>query len=247
MQRIVADRPIDFVPLDARLELPAGKFSYLLQEWGQMIVTEQPYAQVPHVLQHILGLKQHVDSLERMSRDISAAAEEFCWSLEVPPAEEEGAILVESADGKGVPIRRSADAPMVHDHQHLRGPKPDRKRMATVAAVYSVDRYERTPDEVPEALFRGPHEEAETTRRTRPRPQPQHKCVYASLSYENADGDSLHGQVTAFGWMNERLRARLQNGVREIVCIMDGQESLWNRRQEMQMTWTRWRSSTCPT
>ncbi len=59
---------IDFVPLDNRLALPAGKFSYLLQDWDLLLATEHPFAQVAAVLQRILGLGQHVESLERLSR-----------------------------------------------------------------------------------------------------------------------------------------------------------------------------------
>lgn len=221
---------IEFVPLDARLELPESKFSYVIQDWDQMIVTEQPYAQVSHVLEHILGLKQHVDSLERMSRKMSHAADLFCWSHQAPPADEEGPILVESADGKGVPIRRGADTPIIHDHQHQRGPKKDRKRMATVATVYSIDRFERTPDQVLEALFRMPDSKREASAK---RPRPQHKQVYACLSHEDADGDFIDGQAAAFGWLDEQVRNRLPN-VQEVVCIMDGQESLWDRKADYQ-------------
>jgi hypothetical protein len=49
-------QPIEFVPLDARLGLPAGKFSSLLPDWDQALVVENPYQQVNHVLSRILGL-----------------------------------------------------------------------------------------------------------------------------------------------------------------------------------------------
>jgi hypothetical protein len=58
---------IEFVPLDARLGLPTGKFSYLLQDWDQALVGEPPYPQVNHVLSRILGLEQSVASLEQMT------------------------------------------------------------------------------------------------------------------------------------------------------------------------------------
>jgi hypothetical protein len=53
-----------------------------------------------------------------------------------------------SADGKGVPMRKPAAAPPIAAHQHQQGPKPGRKKMAVVGAVYQVDRYQRTPEEV---------------------------------------------------------------------------------------------------
>ena len=80
-----------------------------------------------------------------MSRGMSSDAESYSWTRPAPPAAEEGEILVESADGKGVRIRHPADTKPIEDHQPRRGPKPDRKRMATVGAVYSVDRFVRTP------------------------------------------------------------------------------------------------------
>lgn len=227
---------IEAVPLDARLQLPESKFSHLLQSWDQLVATEQPYGQVSQTIEMILGLSQHVDSLERMSRGMSASAEEFCWSQPAPPAEEEGEILVESADGKGVPIRHAADASPIRDHEHRRGPKPDRKRMATVGAVYSVDRFVRTPEQVLEALFHDPQA-------TRPddlplRPRPQHKRTYARLDDDpNLPNDQpVNGAAATFGWLDQQARARLatQSQPVEVVCVMDGQKSLWELKQRFQ-------------
>lgn len=222
------------VPLDARLQLPDSKFSHLLQSWDQLVATEQPYGQVSRVFETIFQLRQHTDSLERMSRGMSASAEEFCWSRPVPLAKEEGEILVESADGKGVPIRHAADAPPIEDHQHRPGPKPDRKRMATVGAVYSVDRFVRTPEQVLEALF---HDPAEPPSPDAPeRPRPQHKWTYARLDDDPDQPEAVKGQAATFGWLNEQVRARLKRRRKEVpvVCLMDGQDSLWTMKQQMQ-------------
>ena len=224
---------IEAVPLDARLQLPDSKFSHLLQSWDQLLATEQPYAQVSRVFEMILGLRQHTDSLERMSRRLSPDAEEFCWSRPVPPAKEEGEILVESADGKGVPIRHAADAPPIRDHQHRPGPKPDRKRVATVGAVYSVDRYLRGPDDVLDALF---HDPAASSQPAPPRPRPQHKWSYARLNDDPQQPDPVNGQAAVFGWADECLRARLARRRKpvEVVCLMDGDESLWETKARLQ-------------
>jgi hypothetical protein len=221
-------------PLDARLQLPESKFSHLLQSWDQLVATEQPYNQVSQVFETIFELRQYVDSLERMSRRLSPDAEEFCWSRPVPPAREEGEILVESADGKGVPIRHAADTRPIQDHQRRRGPKPDRKRMATVGAVYSVDRFVRTPEEVLEALFHDPQEPRAPDAPQRPRPQ--HKWTYARLDDDPNQEDAVKGQPATFGWLDEQVRARLRRRRKPtpIVCLMDGQESLWTTKALMQ-------------
>jgi hypothetical protein len=46
---------IEYAPLEARAELPAGKFSYLLQDWDQGLAVESPYGQVNTVLERMLG------------------------------------------------------------------------------------------------------------------------------------------------------------------------------------------------
>jgi hypothetical protein len=229
-----AGQKIEAVPLDARLQLPDSKFSHLLQSWDQLVATEQPYNQVSRVFETIFELRQHTDSLERTSRRLSPDAEDFCWSRPVPPANEEGEILVESADGKGVPIRHAADAPPIQDHQHRPGPKPDRKRMATVGAVYSVDRFVRTPEQVLEALF---HDPAEPPSPDAPqRPRPQHKWTYARLDDDPGQPQAVKGQAATFGWLDEQLRARLKRRRKEVpvVCLMDGQETLWSMQEQMQ-------------
>lgn len=227
---------IEAVPLDSRLQLPDSKFSYLLQNWDQLVTTEQPYFQVSRIMEMILGVSQHVDSLERMSRQMATTAEEFSWSQPAPPAAEEGEILVESADGKGVPIRHAADAPPIRDHAHRRGPKPDRKRMATVGAVYSVDRFVRTPEQVLEALFHDPQTPRPDDLPQRPRPQ--HKRTYARLDDDPRlpNDQPVNGQAATFGWLDQQVRSRLARRRKpiEVICVMDGQESLWETKAAFQ-------------
>jgi hypothetical protein len=109
---------IRFAPLDARLALPESKFSYLLQDWDQNFAMEQPFGTVNQTVGRILGLEQHVDSLERMNREMAKEAEAFQTAQAAPPTAEEGEIFVQTADGKGIPIRRPADTPPIVDHQH---------------------------------------------------------------------------------------------------------------------------------
>lgn len=215
------------MPLDARLQLPESKFSHLLQSWDQMIATEQPYGQVSRVMETIFEVAQHVDSLERMSRGMSGDAESYCWTIPAPPAAEEGEILVESADGKGVPIRHPADTKPIADHQPRRGPKPDRKRMATVGALYSVDRYVRTPQQLLDALFHEPNQVRDPNLPERPRPQ--HKVTYARLDDEPGP-DAVNGQASVFGWLAQQMKNRLKRRRKPIpvVALMDGQQSLWD-------------------
>lgn len=225
-------KKIEYVPLDIRLALPESKFSYLLQDWDQSFAVEQPFGQTADTIQKILGITQYVDSLERMNHRMAEDVEHFQMQLSAPPLDEEGAILVETADGKGVPLRRSADAPIIERHQTQRGPKPGGKKMAVVASVYTIDPLVRTPEEVTEALFRRPGEREKDKAPARPRPC--HKRVRACLNHTNAAGDEVHGMSAMFGWMLDEQSQRDPDGQKEKVCIMDGQISLWSMLQIQQ-------------
>lgn len=146
-------KKIERVPLDEKLQLPEGKFSYLLQDWDQSLVVESPYARVNESIERILGFSQSVDSLERVNRKMLQSVEAFCKALPVPSQAEEGELLVCSADGKGVPIRGAKKEAPIRDHQPKRGPKLGRNKMALLGAAYTVERYRRTPQDIVEALF----------------------------------------------------------------------------------------------
>jgi len=223
-------RKIEMIPLDARLALPESKFSYLLQDWDQSLAMEEPFEKVSTVVQRIFGLNQHVDSLERMNRHMSESVESFHLQQTAPPLDEEGPILVQTADGKGVPIRRPADAPAIEAHQSKSGPKPGAKRMATLGSVYSIAPHVRLPEEVVESLFRKPSE----PRKKSDRPRPQHKRVRGCLDHTDSDDDKIHGGAAVFGWIGDEVAARNPDGNKPVVSIMDGQESLWNLRDLFQ-------------
>jgi hypothetical protein len=197
---------------------------------------EAPFGKVACTVRRILKLDQYVNNLERMNREMAQAVEAFQMSQPVPPAKEEGEIFVQTADGKGVPIRRPADAPPIVGHQHRSGPKPDRKRMATLGAVYSIDRLVRTPEEVVESLFRDPSRAPTEgwSRPETPRPHPRHKRMRALLDHIDGNGDEVGGRAAVFGWISDEMATRHVGSRKPIVCIMDGEESLWNMRDVFQ-------------
>jgi len=210
---------IECVPLDNRLQLPESDFSYLLQDWDQSLCVEQAFGQARTTVARILGLNQSVDSLEHMNQEMAEPVTTFI--LNQPTPKDEGEILVLSADQKGIVMRRPADAPAPKAHR-TKGDKASRKRMATVGTVYSVDRYQRTPEEVVAALF---HDDSEPSSR----PQPQHKEVWASLPREDVRGS---GTGMVFAWMVGELYLRGRGQDRPLVFLSDGQEALWEARAE---------------
>jgi hypothetical protein len=213
---------IEFVPLDNRLQLPESDFSYLLQDWDQSLCVEQAFRQAAGTLQRILGLQQSVDSLERMNTEMAKQVEDFRTERPLPATAEEGELLVSSADGKGVVMRR--DPGEKTPAHRTKGDKASRKEMAIVGAVYSVDRYVRTAEEVVAALFGD-----DGAPPPRQRPQPCHKQTVASLAAPDATGEPS-GMDQTYAWMLEELWARNRGFTKEMVHLCDGQETLWDAR-----------------
>jgi hypothetical protein len=216
------------VPLDARLQLPAGKFSYLLQDWDQALAVEESYGGVSKILGRILGFSQSVDSLERMNGNMSASVPEFFDTLAIPAPQDEGQLVVGSADGKGVPMRRPVEELPIEAHRPNRGPKPNTKKMALLGAVYSVDPVERTPEAVVASLFRDAKESKDPEKPDRPKPQ--NKRVRASLA-RDAGGTTQPAAEEIFGWMAQEIGARNPGAGKPLCVLMDGQESLWREAE----------------
>jgi hypothetical protein len=216
---------IEHVPLDARLQLPASEFSYVLQDWAQALGVDQAFAQAAQTLERILGLRLSVDSLERMNRQMAEWVDEFRAEQPTPKAEEEGEILVATADAKGVPMVRPADATPA-GRPRRKGEKANKKQMATLGGVYSVDPKERTAEDVVAALFR---ERKPRDPYADPEPVAEQKRIVASLSYDHESG-WIDGEDSVFGWIAEEVALRRQPGQR-LVCLMDAQQSLWAARK----------------
>ncbi|WP_254568327.1 ISKra4 family transposase [Oscillatoria sp. HE19RPO] len=219
---------IEFVPTDNRLQLPRGKFSYLLQDWNQSLAVENSYAQVNETLEKILGWGLSTDSLERTTRFMGAEVSSFWESETIGLSVEEESIIVASADGKGVPIRVQADTAPILEHKPARGPKPNRKKMATVGTVYTIAPFKRHPEEVVDSLFKQPEIKVKKKRDSQSRSHPKNKKVRAALNLEN-EGDPIKGSSVIFEWMATQLQERNSQNTKKMVTIMDGQESLWNQ------------------
>jgi len=218
--------PIDVAPLDARLHLPRRQYSYLLQRWLGAFVVDDAHAEAVKKLEAILGLTIPVKASEDLNREQASDVEPFQDSRPVPPAATEEAILVVAADCKGVPLVRAdlpasatPPAPAVPrrrgHHRRGKGEKANKKRMAAVGAVYTIEPFQRTADEVVDELNR-----REAARR---RPRPRNKRVRAEL---------LVGQVALFLWLADEVLRRDPERTKPLVFLSDGEPALHEHQGE---------------
>ena len=210
---------IELVPTDQRLRLPEGEVSYLLQGWSQLLGVEQAFGTVARTLEAILGLGQPVDTPERGNRHMAGAAAAFRAAQPAPDPEAEGALLVASEDNKGVPMVRPATAAPAGAHRR-KGEKANKKQMACVGCVYTVDRQVRTAEDLVAALFR----DRDPGLKRRQPPQACQKRYWAALTREVA-GETVRAQDEVFGHMAEDVALRRRPG-QVLVHLSDGQVSL---------------------
>jgi hypothetical protein len=168
-----------------------------------------------------------VDTLESIARRMGAAAETYSDELPLPPAATEGELLVTTLDAKGVPLIQEHATPVkAFETRRLR---PGNRRMATLGGVYSVDRHERTPEDIVAALFR----DAVTTEPCpRPEPQGKHLSVHFPEVYEDGDQQvTSTGAIEACCWLSSEVALRRQ-AKQPLLLLIDGDHRLWDTAAE---------------
>jgi hypothetical protein len=214
---------IEWVATDQRLQLPESDTSYLLQNWSQMLGVEQAFGTVAEMLQTIFELDRPVDSLERGNRQMAEAASAFRAAQPAPDPKAEGELLVVSEDNKGIPMVRPVQSVPAGAHRK-KGEKANKKQMATMGCVYTVDRQVRTAEELVAALFRDPD-----VKRREP-PEACQKRYWASLTREVA-GEVVRAQDEVFQHMAEDIALRRRPG-QTLLHLSDGQHSLEDDRRK---------------
>lgn len=227
-QRRHPHTPIVLRPVDAGLGILPDRWSPVLQEFTMLFGVEQAFEPAAEAFEAIFRQTLSVDTLEKVSRRMGTQAGEFLDALETPPVDEEGELLVQTADGKGVPMVRQ-DAARLKSFEET-PQRPGNRRMATLAGVYSVDRFVRTPEQIVEALFR---EESQSAAERTPRPEPCHKRVIARFPQvveEIDETEPISGTLLALSWASREVERRRRKD-QTLIRLMDGQHSLWETAQ----------------
>jgi len=188
-------------PLDAELNLPEELYSHTLSKRVAEAAAKESFEEVMTEITQHTGVeipKRQVEELtERAAQDFEAFYEQRNMGLsdglsDTPKSKSTGDILVITVDGKGVPmlnrdLRAYTQAAAARASPHLKhraskGEKPHRKRMATVAAVYTIEPWVRLPEQIMQELHPADVPTAEPVPRS-PRPRPENKRVWASLKH----------------------------------------------------------------
>jgi hypothetical protein len=180
-------------PQDAALNLPAESFSLGVRRRVAEEVAANSFEHAMERIRTTTGAEVAKRQVEELARRAATDIESFYAQMpqnDVEPAAD--TILVLSFDGAGIVMRpadlreatrRAAEIQASEGRwppkRLKRGQKRNRKRMAQVAAVYTIEPYVRVPEDIVRELH--PAQGSEPEKR---RPKPVAKRVWASVERE---------------------------------------------------------------
>jgi hypothetical protein len=220
-------------PIDAQLNLPAHKYSYLLLKWLQAASADQDFRSAVDQFNTIFDFSFFPDLPQRVGQSIAEYVAPFYAQVEAPCPQSEGSHIAISADCKGVRILKSQrearqEAPAAKARRG-KGEKPGLKKDAVVVTDFSFDPAARAGAEIVKGLLNQftPEEKAQKKqdrlhRRAKALPEPrapQNKHVFATLESKKAALDHMLAHV----------EKRDPQGQKPLVALLDGDPYLEDR------------------
>lgn len=225
-------------PLDAQLNLPGHKYSYLLLKWLGRDAAQHDFRQAVDRFNQIFDLSLFACLPQRLGGEIAEYVAPFYDQQEAPDQKCEGSHLAISADCKGVRILKSereqeaSSAQITSQARRRRGEKPGIKKDAVVVTDFSFHPEARPPDEIVKGLLnqftqreKNQAKEERKKRKAQGQPQPRqpiHKHVFATLE----------GKQAAFDHQMQHLKKRDPTNQKPIVALLDGEPALEHRLKE---------------
>lgn len=206
-------------PKDALLNLPDDSYSYGMRKLVAIDATKTSFSEVIDSVKRITGISISKRQAELLTCKAAHDFDEY-YAQKMTTESEKIAkklpLVILTTDCKGIVMRhedlRDATKKKAESREHKLkkrmspGEKSNAKRMATVASVYQINRFMRTPEEIMGELSL-----TDITRKERPRPIA--KRVWASIEKNQAD--------VIFDIFNEASR-RDKKQQKEWVCLIDG-------------------------
>ncbi len=181
-----------------------------------------PFREATSRILESTGLTIHNHSLEPLLIEAAADFDGFYQQRIADPSQPSASLLIVAVDCKGIPmVKPEPNRPPVRIAKEQ---KTNKKKMATVAAVFTKAPFVRTPQQVVDSIFRsGPKDAA----RQSPS-KPENKRVWASLT---------KGKSAVMDEVRQEVLRRDPDGVKTLVALTDGERALQIRvSQSMKLT-----------
>lgn len=217
-------------PLDAKLNLPQGKTSYLLEQWILQDVARAPYKEALDRLGDMLGLPLWKREHRVEAAHVARNADDFYRNKPVPASEAEGDVICATADCKGVRMVPSEKPEHAKPPAARRGKgeKTGLRKDAVVTSDYTFVCGPRKPQDMAQRLMRArTDQEKETERAARNKrkeqgePEPR-----APLGQQRAA--TMDGKQKAAADLADRIANRDPQETQPVYILIDGERALEN-------------------
>lgn len=211
-------------PLDARINLPARRYSYLLDDWVQRTVVEEPYDKAVERFSKLLDIPVSKLGQENVAREAGIKFDDFYRQKPAFDEKTEGSHIGIEADGKGVRMIASEKPETTEVKQNpVRRGKGEKsgglRKMAVATVDFTFNPEARTPEEMVGMLMReAPQQPATNNAEAKPR-----SALNATVAA------SMAGKQAAIDAVIERVRKRDPSGKKKIIVLMDGDPALEER------------------
>lgn len=208
-------------PLDARLNLPQRRYSYLLDDWSQGLITEEPFEKAVERIAKIFGIPVSKLGQENVAREAATKFDDF-YKQKAPFEEKtEGTHIGIEADGKGVRMI-AAEKPENADanEKPVRRGKGEKsgglRKMAYATTDFTFNPQPRTPEEMVKMLMReSPMHSMNIDEEEKPR-----------IAHNTTAAASMAGKQAAIDALIQRVFKRDPCGGKKIIALLDGDPAL---------------------
>ena len=205
-------------PLDEAVNFPDRCYSHYLQEWMNLLSLDHSFTEGAERLQHFFGVSLVESGMVLVAREGARDYDAYYAHKTPPPPEAEGELVVVSVDGKGVPMIQS-EAAKLQAKPDTGDPRP-KKKEALVGVSYTVDRKERSAEDLAERLI---DPEAHRARRKEKgkEEEPKGRNIRRLASVKRAKADVMRE-------MRKDAERRDPTQSQPLVVLLDGALGLWS-------------------
>ena len=210
-----------FYPLDKQLNLPEGKYSYLLRKWIESRAVESDFREALSHFNEIFDFTFLPALPQRLAREASIYVDRFYKDQAPPAPDSEGSYMGISMDGKGVRILKSERIDNSPKQQRFKarrskGEKPGIKKEAVVTVDFTFELLSRNPEEIVKALLNEYSEQERREYARRNRQWSLNKHIRATLA----------GKEVAAEYLIQRILKRDPDAHKPIIILIDGDPAL---------------------
>lgn len=217
-------------PLDAQVNLPERCYSYFLQEWMTVFAVEYPFQESAGLFAQLFDLEVAESVVMEVAQEAPQDYEDFYAQRPRSPEDAEGALLVVSFDGKGVPMIKGEAAKL--KAKLGTGEKRQKKKEALVGVSYTVDPKPRAPEALAELLV-----DPEAARARRPGDRVTDDAPRAQQVRRVASLGRTKLQVMELIKVDAERRDPQHR--KPLVLLLDGALGLWRQAPQLFKPWKR--------